>query len=455
MKGTVKVNDVIGRISKHIYGHFQEHLGRGIYDGIWVGKDSEIDHIEGIRTDVLKALQALHIPVLRWPGGCFADEYHWANGVGEMSERKPMVNTHWGGTVESNAFGTHEFMALCELLECEPYICGNVGSGSVQELADWVEYMTFPKGTPMSDWRIQNGKQEPWKLTYVGVGNESWGCGGNMTPEYYADLYKRYQTYVREFAGQRIYKIACGANSNDVNWTKVLMERAAPWMDGLSLHYYTVPGTWEKKGSATEFDEDEWGTWYDPEPGTNPGFLYQQNTLRDALVAALHFHIFHRHCERIHMANIAQTVNVLQAMVLTKDEKMLLTPTYHVFHMFQVHQEEEALEVEFVSPPYERRGEKIPQVSVSASRSSGKMHISYCHLNPHEQTEISLAIAGIDEQTKVTGRVLTADRMNAHNTFDEPHSVQPKDFQQMTVKSGELTVELPPMSVVMITVDLA
>lgn len=258
MKGTVKVNDVIGRISKHIYGHFQEHLGRGIYDGIWVGKNSEIDHIEGIRTDVLKALQALHIPVLRWPGGCFADEYHWANGVGDLSERKPMVNTHWGGTVESNEFGTHEFMKLCELLECEPYICGNVGSGTVQELADWVEYITFPKGTPMSDWRIQNGKQEPWDLTYVGVGNESWGCGGNMTPEYYADLYKRYQTYVREFAGQSIYKIACGANSNDVNWTKVLMERAAPWMDGLSLHYYTVPGTWEKKGSATEFDEDEW-----------------------------------------------------------------------------------------------------------------------------------------------------------------------------------------------------
>ncbi|MGG0594710.1 alpha-N-arabinofuranosidase [Bacillus altitudinis] len=492
MNGTVKVNEVIGTISKHIYGHFQEHLGRGIYDGIWVGKDSSIDHIEGIRTDVLKALQALHIPVLRWPGGCFADEYHWANGVGDLSERKPMVNTHWGGTVESNAFGTHEFMALCELLECEPYICGNVGSGSVQELADWVEYMTFPKGTPMSDWRIKNGKQEPWKLTYVGVGNESWGCGGNMTPEYYADLYKRYQTYVREFAGQRIYKIACGANSNDVNWTKVLMERAAPWMDGLSLHYYTVPGTWEKKGSATDFDEDEWfttlkkasemerlvvehgkimdrydpdkrigmiidewGTWYDPEPGTNPGFLYQQNTLRDALVCALHFHIFHRHCQRIHMANIAQTVNVLQAMVLTQDEKMLLTPTYHVFHMFQVHQEEEALEVELNAPSYERRGEKIPQVSVSASRSSDKMHISFCHVNPHEKADVSLAIEGIDAKTKVTGLVLTADRMNARNTFDDPQSVQPADFRQFAVKHGELTIDLPPMSVVMLTVDLA
>ena len=447
MNGTVKVNEVIGRISKHIYGHFQEHLGRGIYDGIWVGKDSSIDHIEGIRTDVLKALQALHIPVLRWPGGCFADEYHWANGVGDLSERKPMVNTHWGGTVESNAFGTHEFMALCELLECEPYICGNVGSGSVQELADWVEYMTFPKGTPMSDWRIKNGKQEPWKLTYVGVGNESWGCGGNMTPEYYADLYKRYQTYVREFAGQRIYKIACGANSNDVNWTKVLMER-------LVVEHGKIMDRYDPD-KRIGMIIDEWGTWYDPEPGTNPGFLYQQNTLRDALVCALHFHIFHRHCQRIHMANIAQTVNVLQAMVLTQDEKMLLTPTYHVFHMFQVHQEEEALEVELNAPSYERRGEKIPQVSVSASRSSDKMHISFCHVNPHEKADVSLEIEGIDAKTKVTGRVLTADRMNAHNTFDAPHSVQPADFRQFAVKHGELTIDLPPMSVVMLTVDLA
>jgi len=353
-------------IEKYIYGHFAEHLGRCIYEGFWVGQDSPIPNTRGIRNDVVEALRKIKPPVLRWPGGCFADEYHWKDGIGPRERRPARVNTHWGGVTENNHFGTHEFMDLCEQLGADPYICGNVGSGTVQEMAEWVEYITFAGKSEMADLRRQNGREEPWRLPFFGVGNENWGCGGHMRPEYYADLYRRYQTYVRHYSGNRVYKVACGP-TGDYRWTEVLMREAGRWMDGLSLHYYTLPGTWEKKGSATQFDEsewfstlrnalhmeelirrhsaimdrydpqrrvglivDEWGTWYDVEPGTNPGFLYQQNTLRDALVAGIHLNIFNNHAERVKMANIAQTVNVLQAMILTDGPRMIVTPTYHV-----------------------------------------------------------------------------------------------------------------------------
>ena len=315
--------------------------------------------------------------MLRWPGGCFADEYHWRDGIGPYEDRPKTINTHWGGVVEDNSFGTHEFFHLCELLGADPYICGNVGSGTIQEMREWIEYITFDGPSSLAELRKANGREKPWKLPYFGVGNESWGCGGNMRPEYYADLYRRYSTYVRNFSDNRIYKIACGASDFDFRWTEVLMREAGRFMDGLSLHYYTVPGDWSNKGSATEFDErewfvtmkktlvmddlitrhssimdyydpekrvglivDEWGTWYDVEPGTNPGFLYQQNTLRDALVAGINLNIFNNHCDRVHMANLAQTVNVLQAMILTEGERMVLTPTYHVFYMYKVHQKQ-------------------------------------------------------------------------------------------------------------------
>lgn len=476
-----------GTINKNIYGHFAEHLGRGIYEGIWVGTDSDIPNINGIRKDVLEALKQLHIPVLRWPGGCFADEYHWANGVGD---RKTMLNTHWGGTIESNEFGTHEFMMLCELLECEPYICGNVGSGTVQEMSEWIEYMTFEEGTPMSDWRKQNGREEPWKLKYFGVGNENWGCGGNMHPEYYADLYRRFQTYVRNYSGNDIYKIAGGANVDDFNWTDVLMKKAAGLMGGLSLHYYTIPGDfWKGKGSATEFTEDEWfitmkkakyideliqkhgtimdrydpeqrvgliidewGTWFDPEPGTNPGFLYQQNTIRDALVAASHFHIFHQHCRRVQMANIAQTVNVLQAMILTEGERMLLTPTYHVFNMFKVHQDASLLATETMSADYEWNGETLPQISISASKQAeGDINITICNIDHQNKAEAEIELRGLHKAADHSGVILTAEKMNAHNTFDDPHHVKPESFRQYTLSKNKLKVKLPPMSVVLLT----
>ena len=387
---TVRVNQPGPTVNRHIYGHFAEHLGRCIYEGIWVGEDSSIPNTRGIRNDVVSALKELKIPVLRWPGGCFADEYHWKDGIGPRAQRPKMINTHWGGVVENNHFGTHEFLDLCEQIGAEPYVCGNVGSGTVQEMMEWVEYMTSDADSPLANLRRRNGRDEPWRVRFFGVGNESWGCGGSMRPEYYADLFRRYNTFVKNYPGNRVFRIACGANSADYNWTEVLMSQVGRRMDGLSLHYYTVAtGDWRRKGSSTQFDEsqwhstlrrtltmdelitkhseimdrhdpekriglivDEWGTWYDVEPGTNPGFLYQQNTLRDALAAALNFHIFHRHADRVMMANIAQTVNVLQAMILTDGEKILRTPTYHVFEMFKVHQGGASLPVELQTPEY-------------------------------------------------------------------------------------------------------
>lgn len=477
-------------INKNIYGHFAEHLGRCIYEGLWVGEDSPIPNTDGIRNDVIAALKKLDIPVLRWPGGCFADEYHWKDGIGTKEGRKRMVNTHWGGVVENNHFGTHEFFRLCELLECEPYICGNVGSGTVREMSEWVEYMTFDGESPMAGWRQENGREKPWSLTYFGVGNENWGCGGNMRPEYYADLYRRYQTYTRNYGDNRLYKIAGGANVDDYNWTEVLMREAGRFMDGLSLHSYTIPGSWEEKRPALGFDEaewfetmqkslhmdelitrhsaimdkydpekrvgliiDEWGTWFLSEPGSNPGFLFQQNTLRDALVAGIHLNIFHNHSDRVRMANIAQMVNVLQALILTEGDRMLLTPTYHVFKMYKVHMDNELLEVSLQSPDYTYGGVTIPQLSVSASRDAqGKVYISLCNISHDDSASVSLDIRGM-APGRVTGQILTHNELGAHNTFQNPDTVAPAAFDAASVNDGSLRCELPPASVVVLTLE--
>jgi alpha-L-arabinofuranosidase len=482
-----------GRINKNLYGHFSEHLGRCIYEGIWVGKDSPIPNTEGYRNDVIEALRNLKVPVLRWPGGCFADEYQWKDGIGPYETRKRMINTHWGGVVENNHFGTHEFLRFCELIDTEPYICGNVGSGTVQEMQEWVEYMTFDGESPMSKLREANGRTEPWKLTYFGVGNENWGCGGDMRPEYYADLYRRYACYVRNFGGNHIYKIACGPNDSNYHWTEVLMREAGKYMNGLSLHYYTIPtGIWQDKGDAVAFDEsewfstlektiymdelitkhdtimtkydpekrvglivDEWGTWYNAEPGTNPGFLYQQNTLRDALVAGINFNIFHNHCDRVQMANIAQTINVLQAVILTEGEEMLLTPTYHAFEMFKVHQDAELLPLDFNSPSYAYGGKQIPQISASASIDANEqIHISLCNLNPGEAVQLQCELRGM-AVSKVSGTILTSAAMNDHNSFDAPETVKPAEFTGTSIEAGILCITLPPKSVVVLKVTKA
>jgi len=487
----VVVNADLGRdiISKDIYGHFSEHLGRCVYEGYWVGTDSPIPNSAGIRMDVVEALRKIKIPVLRWPGGCFADEYHWMDGIGPRETRPSIVNTHWGGVTENNHFGTHEFFQLCELLGTEPYITGNVGSGTVREIQEWIEYISFDGRSPMADLRRKNGRDKPWVLKYFGLGNETWGCGGNMRPEFYADVYRRYATYVRNFAGNRVYKIACGANSSDYAWTETLMKEAGSRMSGLSLHYYTVPGGWSNKNKATEFAEkdwfetlkkaafieelvvkhatimdrydpakrvgmivDEWGTWYQVEPGTNPGFLYQQNTLRDALVAGLSLNIFNNHADRVKMANLAQTVNVLQALVLTDGAKMIVTPTYHVFDMYKVHQDATLLPVDVQCGLYKIEGDQMPALSVSASKdASGAVHVSLCNLDPKNAAPVECQLRGC-AAASVTGRVLTAPDMRTHNTFDKPNAIVPAELAGIKIGSGVVSATLPPMSVVVLEI---
>lgn len=485
-------------ISKHIYGQFAEHLGTCIYGGLWVGEDSSIPNTNGYRNDVLEALKKLQIPNLRWPGGCFADEYHWMDGVGLKENRPRMVNNNWGGTVEDNSFGTHEFLNLCELLECEPYLSMNVGSGSVQETAQWVEYVTAEDG-PMAKLRKQNGREKPWQVKYIGVGNESWGCGGSMRPEYYADLYRRYSTYCREYDGNKLFKIASGASDYDYNWTDVLMKNVGHRMDGLSLHYYTVAGWSGSKGSATKFDNeqyywalgkcleiedvlkkhmdimdkydsrkrialmvDEWGTWWDEEPGTIKGHLYQQNTLRDAFVAALTFDIYHKYTDRIKMANIAQIANVLQSMILTKDDKMILTPTYYVFDMYKVHQEATHLPLEIncdilsVRSDFyaKKEGErKLPLVSATASRdANGQIHISLSNVSLTDSQEIELSLGSEVKIKEVSGTILTSKKIEDHNTFEKPSVVKPADFKGAKVSKDKIKVTLPAKSIVTLAV---
>lgn len=482
-KLVVRVDEGQHRISRHLYGHFSEHLGRCIYEGLWVGEDSPIPNTRGIRNDVVAALKRIQVPVLRWPGGCFADEYHWMDGVGAYTNRPTMVNTHWGGVTENNHFGTHEFLDLCGQLGCEPYICGNLGSGSVHEMQQWVEYITFPGISPMADWRRKNGRDEPWRLKYFGVGNENWGCGGNMTPEFYADQFKRYATYVRNFGTNRVFKIACGPNGADYRWTEVLMRQVGRRMNGLALHYYC--GSGRKSHSATQFDEgdwfyqlqhalkmdelitrhaqimdqfdpkkevalvvDEWGAWHSVEPGTNPGFLYQQNSLRDALVAAATLNIFNNHCDRVRMGNIAQMVNVLQSMILTDKEKMVLTPTYHAFQLFTVHHEATLLPIELTSASYGFGETKIPAVNASVSRDgAGKIHLTLCNLDPNQAAEVVCELPGVTGRP-LTGQVLTAETITAHNTFAQPAIVKPAEFKDFQNSERGFTAMLPAKSLV-------
>ena len=476
-------------IPKEIYGQFSEHLGRCIYDGIWVGPGSAIPNVNGYRLDVLEALRALGVPVLRWPGGCFADEYHWQDGIGPRKSRPRMINSNWGGTLEDNSFGTHEFLDLCEMLGAEPYISGNVGSGTVEELAKWVEYMTAKDGT-QAERRAANGRKEPWKVKFLGIGNESWGCGGEMTPEFYADQYRRYATYCRNFDGNHLYKVASGASDYDYNWTKVLMEKVGRRADAVSLHYYTVTN-WNHKGSATDFPDgeyydiiakaleveevlrnhevimdtydperridlllDEWGTWFDVEPGTNPGHLFQQNSMRDAIVAAMSLNIFNKHTHRLKMANIAQIVNVLQSMVLTQGDKMLLTPTYHVFRMYRGHQDAVAVPVAFACDTLQApSGRLYPTLSVSASRSAdGKLLVTLVNPRLDSAQAVTLVLDALRPKT-AAGEILCTRDIRAHNTFAQPQQVAPKPFGDIRIGGGNVSLTLPPASVVTVTLQ--
>jgi alpha-N-arabinofuranosidase len=477
-------------INKNIYGHFAEHLGRCIYDGFYVGDTNKnIPNTEGVRNDVIAALKKMKIPVLRWPGGCFADTYHWKDGVGPKGKRPAMVNTWWGGVTEDNSFGTHNFLNMCEQLGAEPYISGNVGSGTVQELSQWLQYVNFDGKSPMSDWRRENGRDKPWHVEYWGLGNEAWGCGGNMTAEYYANVFRRYATFMTNWLKDgKLFRIASGANDADYHWTEVMMRDIHHnLLDAVGMHHYAV--NWNEKSPATKFTEeqyftsmksalqmdelitkhaaimdkydpqkkvalvvDEWGGWYDVEPGTNPGFLYQQNTMRDAMIAGVTLNIFNNHADRVRMANLAQTINVLQAVILTNKEKIVLTPTYHVMEMYNIHQNAKLLPITLKTDDYQFGDQKLPAVSASASKdSSGFIHLSITNINSEKLENISIKIEG-ENCKKVTGRILTSPGIHDHNTFDDPHKIEPKIFTGASLKNDVISLAIPPFSLVVLEV---
>lgn len=493
-KYLINPNEKIATINKDIYGHFSEHLGRCIYEGIYVGEDSKIPNVNGMRCDVVNALREMGIPVLRWPGGCFADEYHWKDGIGKKSERKKMINTHWGGVVEDNSFGTHEYFELCRQLGCDTYVNANVGSGSVKEMSEWVEYMTFDGVSPMAELRKKNGSEKPFNLKYLGVGNESWGCGGNMDPEYYGCLYKQYNTFCRDYdSNKHIKRIACGPNAGDYHWTKVVTDKVKHHADALSLHYYTLPtGKWDHKGSATEFDKneynstickayyideliknhlammqsvqpngnlklivDEWGTWYDVEPGTNPGFLYQQSTMRDAIVAALTLNIFNKHADKIIMANIAQTVNVLQSVILTDGEKMVKTPTYYVFKMYKEHQNNTLIGSYITSENIESkndRNKQFPQLIESTSTDeNGTIYSTITNTSSVKSAKIKCQIA--DTKVDSIYAEIISGECHDKNDFENQNKVKTVEFiDYKKIKDG-FTAVIPACSVVKFVIN--
>ncbi|MCQ2484249.1 MAG: alpha-N-arabinofuranosidase [Clostridia bacterium] len=484
-KYLINPNQKLSKISRDIYGHFSEHLGRCIYEGLYVGEDSEIPNVKGMRCDVVNALKEIRIPVLRWPGGCFADEYHWMDGIGPKEKRKKMVNTHWGGVTEDNSFGTHEFFELCEQLGCEAYINGNVGSGTVREMCDWVEYMTFDGISAMADLRRKNGRDKPWRVKYFGIGNETWGCGGHMLPEDYVAEYRKYETYIRDYdSNKHIFRVACGPDSDNYHWTEVLLQKAESRIEGLSLHYYCGPMNHEgDRGHATDFDADdyygtlkrsekieeiltrhenlldhydpkkrialivdEWGAWYKVEKGTNPGFLYQQNTMRDAIIAAMNLNVFNKHSDRVRMANIAQTVNVLQSVALTDGEKMLLTPTYYVFKLFREHQDSTLLG-SFITNSKVGGEYNITKFYESASLTDdGTIISTIANTSESEGETIDCQIADF-RISSIEAEILSGD-MNDHNTFDDTENVKPKPFTDFTVRADGFTAELPACCVV-------
>jgi alpha-L-arabinofuranosidase len=476
-------------IHPEIYGQFAEQLGRGIYGGVWVGEDSSIPNIKGYRKDVVDALKAIKVPVVRWPGGCFADQYNWRDGIGPRDKRPIRPNASWGGE-DHNQFGTHEFMDFVELIGAKAYISINVGTGTPREMSQWIEYITADGHSSLAQERRANGRDKPWKLDYVGIGNEMWGCGGSMRPEFYADVYRQYATFVHSPPNAPITRIASGANGDDIHWTDTLMATAGSQIDAISLHNYTIPsGNWSHKGSATTFSEaewistlqgalhmddlitqhsavmdkydpkkrvalvvDEWGNWMDQDPNANNSALYQQNSLRDALSAAITLDIFQAHADRVRMANIAQMVNVLQAMILTDQSRMVLTPTYYVFDMYKVFQGATYLPLDVQAPMYRYGNAVVPGIHAAAGRDvTGVVHVALVNLDPHHATTVRVRLIGV-HGAKVEGSVLTAPAITSVNTFDHPHVVEPVAFHDAVLKDGVITATLPAKSVTVLDI---
>ena len=485
-------------ISPDIYGNFAEHLGKCVYEGLYVGTESSIPNVKGMRSDVVNALKQIKLPVLRWPGGCFSSDYHWMDAIGRQEDRAVQVNNCWGNVKEDNRFGTHEFMELCSQIGCKPYINGNLESGTVRELQQWIEYMTSDGDGTMPALRKKNGQEKPWKVPYFCIGNENWGYGGNMTAAAYANDYRKYQSFIRNYQDNQIYKIAvgpgCAYKEPILEWTEEVMKTAGKFMDGISIHYYAIPSdVWEPKGSAAVFtreewyhtlmkagymDElidrtckvmdrydteervglivDEWGAWYDAEPDTNPAFHFQQNTMRDAMIAGLTLNIFNKYAGRVVMANMAQLTNTMQAVIFTDQEKMVLTPTYYVFDLFKEHQGNTLLDSKVWCREVGTEMSKVQQVSESSSLDkNGVMYSTVCNLSCEDSANMELMILGRTAST-ISGEIL-CDEMTAHNTFDYPGRVTKKIFSdfEMAVQDENTKVKflLPACSVLRITIE--
>jgi alpha-N-arabinofuranosidase len=496
---SVDVAKAGAKIDRNIFGQFAEHLGHGVYEGIWVGSDSRIPNTRGIRNDVVAALKALKVPDVRWPGGCFADEYHWRKGIGP--QRTVTLNPNWGGVIEPNTFGTHKFMDFLDQIGAEAYLSVNVGSGTPQEAAEWLEYLTTARPTTLAKERAANGHPAPYQIAFLGIGNESWDCGGNMTPDYYLSQLKIYSRFVRNFNPaqqdkQQMLKIAVGPGGSDARWTewtdaimKAYQNHTWSWdMNGLSMHSYTVvkwPPSYASVGfGETEYAQilkstlemndlvekhsaimdkydpkkkvalvvDEWGGWYAPLPGSTPGFLVQQNSLRDAVLAALNLNIFARHADRVRMANIAQMINVLQAMILTDKEKMVLTPTYYVYKMYVPFQDATFVPVTFEAGTYTHDGITLPRVDVIAAKDkAGQLWLAITNVDPNQPAEIEVSLAGTNANL-AAGETLTASTVDSVNTFDAPNTVVPKPVSAKA-QDGKLTLKLAPKSVTVIAVE--
>ena len=495
----VQANRPGAKINRDIFGQFAEHLGSGIYGGIWVGPNSPIPNVRGIRSDVVQALRAIQVPNVRWPGGCFGDNYHWRNGIGPRALRPGTLNPDWGAVIEPNSFGTEEYFDFLGQIGAEAFISENIGSGTVSEAADWFEYMTSARPTTLAKQRAENGHPTPYKIKVLGLGNESWGCGGAMTPEHYVEEMKRFAHYTRNYnpaqqnGADAMKRVAVGWDSGNSDYTEAVMkawkDKVWSWdIDGVSLHGYTIPNTWDKKGPSVGFGEseyakgikatlkmkewvakqsaimdkydpdkklglyvDEWGIWTDPDPGSNPGFLQQQNTLRDAVIAALNLNIFMRNADRIRGANIAQMINVLQAMILTDGPRMALTPTYHVYRMYVPFHDATLVPVNFTPGTYTFGDISLPQVDAVAARdTSGRLWLSLVNVDPNKPTRFSATFEGLSARS-ASGELLTAAAVDAHNSIARPNDVAPRPFAGR-VSGGGLQFELPPKSVAVVEV---
>ena len=488
-KLTVRLDDRIGTISPMLYGHFAEHLGRCIYEGLWVGEDSAIANTRGIRTDTVDALRKLQAPVIRWPGGCFADDYHWRDGVGPRDERPRRLNVWWHDE-ESNEFGTHEFIDLCRQVGAAPYICLNVGSGTPEEAAAWVEYCNCSANTARAQERGLNGCPEPFAVRYWGVGNENWGCGGRFSPDDYAREYRRFACYLRGRSATPIELVACGHTGHE--WNRKFLDTLADlrMLDHLSVHRYyhcgdavdfsdteyynlfpralqveadvveaaTAIALYNRTGRHVGVIVDEWGVWH-PEARGDSG-LYQRNTLRDALAAAAVFDVFNRHADKLTMANIAQTINVLQCLCQTDGAAMWLTPTCHAFDLYRPHMGNASVRLDLDDVPTVAAraadGREVALPVVSASASIDDAHrtavLTFQNLHLAEPCDLRVRLRG-GSVTKASARILTASDVRDHNGPDAPRKVRPKRLK-LDARTTTLRIDAPPHALVSVKMGL-